>query len=590
MSSNPQGNSSTTQENEHLFTDDGLTRKLGLSTAIAICIGTTVGSGIFSSIGEIANASGSALFIALSFFLGGLYQIPASLFYAELYSAYPVNGGIYKNFEMADWRPIAFISGATQFVGSDPPGLSVMALSIASYIGYFTHHSELTGKFIAVAFILVFMFIHIRSVEGGGKILDIITTFKIIPFVVLAGVAIFYARGELLTAPPAPGAPAGFTALLAGISATTWSYDGTSQVVLVAGEIKNPKKNMPRALILSVLLITAFYTIFSTAMAGLLPINQLAASSAPVADAVSTIPGIGKAAGSTWFQDYFFEDINRNCIGYINIDSTGMIDCTTYENEASRELSDYAINMVSQVLGEDSLMYYLEKTGDQSFFGVGVPSIAGRCGLSHEMIVAQNGACLGWWNHTSQDGLDKMDPAVLERDDKVAVGMLLGLVNAPILPYDFSKSCQDLQEKLLSIRQDSGNIIDLNGICSDVEKLSSQVEKLNHYHTLPHQDLTAEQAQKINEALLYLSRCLTNVMFTYSDKFNQDSYGLSILSKPIPLLYETIALKEMDPATLDYKLLYTKLLRNRNRVADAIQAANQHLELLLGYLSLGGAK
>ena len=84
MSSNPQGNSSTTQENEHLFTDDGLTRKLGLSTAIAICIGTTVGSGIFSSIGEIANASGSALFIALSFFLGGLYQIPASLFYAEL--------------------------------------------------------------------------------------------------------------------------------------------------------------------------------------------------------------------------------------------------------------------------------------------------------------------------------------------------------------------------------------------------------------------------------------------------------------------------------------------------------------------------
>ena len=123
-----------------------------------------------------------------------------------------------------------------------------------------------------------------------------------------------------------------------------------------------------------------------------------------------------------------------------------------------------------------------------------------------------------------------------------------------------------------------------------MEKLSSQVEKQNHYHTLPHQDLTAEQAQKINEALLYLSRCLTNVMFTYSDKFNQDSYGLSILSKPIPLLYETIALKEMDPATLDYKLLYTKLLRNRNRVADAIQAANQHLELLLGYLSLGGAK
>ena len=177
--------SNTTNQDDRVFHDEGLTRKLGLSTAIAIGIGTTVGSGIFTSIGEIAGASGSALFIALSFLLGGLYQIPASMFYAEIYSAYPVSGGVYKTFELSGWL---------NFVASDPPGLSAMALSIASYLSYFTHHSPLVGKFIAAAFILLFMFIHIRSVEGGGKLLDIITTFKIIPFVILAGVAICFAR------------------------------------------------------------------------------------------------------------------------------------------------------------------------------------------------------------------------------------------------------------------------------------------------------------------------------------------------------------------------------------------------------------
>ena len=274
--------SNTTNQDDRVFHDEGLTRKLGLSTAIAIGIGTTVGSGIFTSIGEIAGASGSALFIALSFLLGGLYQIPASMFYAEIYSAYPVSGGVYKTFELAGWRPLAFISGWLTFVASDPPGLSVMALSIASYLSYFTHHSPLVGKFIAVAFILLFMFIHIRSVEGGGKLLDIITTFKIIPFVILAGVAICFARGDLLAAPAAPGAPVGIAALIAGISATTWSYDGTSQVVVCAGEIKNPRKNMPIALILTVVIITVFYTVFATAMAGLLPVAELAAAEAPV--------------------------------------------------------------------------------------------------------------------------------------------------------------------------------------------------------------------------------------------------------------------------------------------------------------------
>ena len=295
---------------------------------------------------------------------------------------------------------------------------------------------------------------------------------------------------------------------------------------------------------------------------------------------------IAEAAGSTWFQDYFFENVRKNCIGYINIDSTGMRDCTIYENEASRELSDYAYNMVKEVLGEDSLMYYLEKTGDQSFFGVGVPSIAGRVGLAHELIVAQNGACLGWWNHTSQDGLDKMDPAVMEKDDRVDVGIVLGLVNAEILPYNFTKTTEYLQEKLAYIHEESGNIIDLTQILLGAQKLTENVNALNEKIACFNRgELGGNAKNYINDTLLYLSRTLTNTLFTYSDKYGQDSYGKSILSKPIPLLYGLVDLAAMDPESLEYKLRYTELLRNRNRVADAVTSANQFVELTLALLA-----
>ena len=78
-----------------------------------------------------------------------------------------------------------------------------------------------------------------------------------------------------------------------------------------------------------------------------------------------------------------------------------------------------------------------------------------------------------------------------------------------------------------------------------------------------------------------MSRLITNAFYTSADKFGQDSYGRTILSKPIPLLYPLIKLSGMDKESLEYKLEYTQLLRNRNRVADAVNMANDYVEMLL---------
>lgn len=287
-----------TNKAPQVTTKTELKRKLGLGAAVALGVGTTVGSGIFSSVGSVAGAAGCAAFTILAFLIGGLINIPANLVYAELATAYPEDGGQYVYFREAGSRPLAFFCGWISFWATDPPSISIMALAIANYLAFFTGFSGITVKFVATALVLIFMALHLRSVEGGGKFQTFITAFKILPFVLLIGVGLFYLKGGLITQPAAAGAPVGIMALLSAISATTWSYDGMGAVCYMTGEIKDPKKTMPRALIITVLIVIVLYTALSTVVTGLLPIKALSASDAPVALAASKIPLIGSAAGT----------------------------------------------------------------------------------------------------------------------------------------------------------------------------------------------------------------------------------------------------------------------------------------------------
>lgn len=278
-------------------TTNDLGRKLGLAAAVAIAVGTTVGSGIFSSLNAVAAAGGTALMLILGFAIGGLMQIPANLVYAELSTAYPENGGNYVYLREAGSRPLAFLAGWISFWATDPPSISIMALAAVNYLGYLTGITGIWSKFVAVGLVLIFMAVHLRSVTGGGRLQTIITAVKIIPFVILIGVGLFYVTPDYYSQPAVAGAPLGLAALLAAVSATTWSYDGMGAVTYMAGEIKRPEKTMPRALIISVIVVMSLYVLLSTVAAGLLPIGKLADSDAPIADAVAAIPGIGSAAG-----------------------------------------------------------------------------------------------------------------------------------------------------------------------------------------------------------------------------------------------------------------------------------------------------
>lgn len=277
---------------------------------------------------------------------------------------------------------------------------------------------------------------------------------------------------------------------------------------------------------------------------------------------------IAEAAGSTWFADNYWDKLRDNCIGYINIDSTGMKDATIYAVDVSRELSDFAERIINEVIHEKPIVKYLTKTGDQSFFGVGIPSITGRVSFSEEYIEKTHGATLGWWNHTIEDTLDKVDANNLRKDLIVNAAYIYELINSPILPYDFSKTCLDIKEKLQIILRESNEIIEVKNLTEKIELLKNLVETLNEAKVKT--PLSKDKLQLINKILLKLSRTLTSPFYSACDKYQQDSYGLTVLSKPIPLLYPVTELNKLDPASLRYKLSYTQLVKNRNRISDAL--------------------
>lgn len=275
-----------------------LKRKLGVGAALAIAVGTTVGSGIFTSLAEVAGAAGSAMMMIASFVIGGLIMIPQNLLYAELSSAYPEDGGQYTWLREAGWRPIAFLNGWLAFWATDPCTCSVMSLAIASYLSFFI--PALQGvwiKVLAIVIIIGFTALHYRSVEAGARFQAFITSLKMLPFFVLIIVGLFFMDGSLISEPAVTGAPVGIAALLAGVSATTWSYDGAIGACYMTGEVKNPEKTMPKVMILCIAIVILLYAGLSTIAAGMIPIGDLASTDTPIALAFSQIPAIGTAAG-----------------------------------------------------------------------------------------------------------------------------------------------------------------------------------------------------------------------------------------------------------------------------------------------------
>ncbi len=274
---------------------DGLPRKLGVWSAAAAAVGLTIGSGIFRVPATVAAESGSVGAIALVWILGGVITLCGALTIAELAAAFPRAGGIYVYLREAYGPLAAFLFGWSWFFIRSAASAGT-ALVFVAYLGTFVPMGGLGQRLAAITLIVLVGAANYRSVRLGAAIQDASTVAKVAA-ILLAAAAIFaLGQGGGALAQPVTFAPAGLGGIGVALVAALFAYDGWIAATLIAGEVRDPGRALPRALTWGAIVIVATYLTINVAYLYALPLAELAASKAVAVDAVTRVAGAAGAA------------------------------------------------------------------------------------------------------------------------------------------------------------------------------------------------------------------------------------------------------------------------------------------------------
>ena len=218
-----------------------------------------------------------------------------------------------------------------------------------------------------------------------------------------------------------------------------------------------------------------------------------------------------------------------------------------------------------------------ENTAIRVLWVIGVSSITQRKSFTKEYMEHAHGATLGWWNHTIEDGEDKCDPVALEEDTRATLKVLYDLATAKLLPYDFSDKISVFRANVQKVADKIGDHMDFTDLQDNLKTVEHQVNEIQAMK----EGLSNEQAKLYNEFVKMVARQITNVTMTCADKYSQDSYGYTSLSYPIPLFADFERLVKLDPASLEYGLIKTQLVKNKNRINDALYIISQFATLYM---------
>jgi fructoselysine transporter len=256
-------------------------RELNLFHMLAVIIGLVIGSGVFINIAPVQRAAGSPGLAVIAWAVGGLLILPQIFIYAELGTAYPDQGFGYLYLQKAGSPLLAFLYTWTAFWTSDMPSITILSIAAVTALNVFfpllTVNAPVT-KLLAVLIILFLTAIHLRSVKQGSWVQVMLTVLKLIPLVLLAIAGFFFLDSPHLFLAPqqgtAPEYPV-FWLIIMGASGTVWSYAGFPNIMYMAGEVKNPQRNIPIALIASALFVIIMYVLISFATAAIIPHEEV---------------------------------------------------------------------------------------------------------------------------------------------------------------------------------------------------------------------------------------------------------------------------------------------------------------------------
>ncbi|MDD5340664.1 MAG: amino acid permease [Candidatus ainarchaeum sp.] len=259
---------------------------LSLFDAVNVALGAIIGAGIFVIIGIATSLSGPAVF--LSVIIAGVVAAFTGVSTAELAKKFPISGGAYTFASRALSPSVGFVTGWVWLFSNLALGATV-SLGFGSYLAFF--FPSIPVNLAAAAAVVVATLIQLAGVRQSAGVNNVLVSIKVLILLVFIGCALFFFKPSNFV----PLMPFGFGGVLAGAAAIFFAYSGFARVAVIADEIKDPVKNVPRATLLSIAISTVLYIAVAVAAVGLAGYAVLAASDSPLSAALDSA-GLGFGA------------------------------------------------------------------------------------------------------------------------------------------------------------------------------------------------------------------------------------------------------------------------------------------------------
>lgn len=289
----------------------------------------------------------------------------------------------------------------------------------------------------------------------------------------------------------------------------------------------------------------------------------------------------GRYSGSAWYTDNHWVELRRHCMAHVNVDSVGGRGATVLtEGIATASLRNLGAETIFELSGEVYRGSRVGRAGDQSLIGLGVPSL--WMSLSEQppsddptatafgrLVGESRSGGLGWWWHTPEDTVDKIDPDLLLRDAQIYTAALARLLSSRLLPLSLTAEVREVLELLKSL-QETCPSFDLTTASDRAEVLLDEATRLEAWGAEHTEDATDNQAATYNRAVSESVRSLIAVNYTSAGPFAHDR---AMPMPALPALARVEELAKLPPGSDEARFLTVGLVRGRNRVVWALEEA-----------------
>ncbi|MEJ7603481.1 MAG: amino acid permease [Kofleriaceae bacterium] len=282
------------------MTQRSLVRGLGFWGASSLVVGTIIGTGVFLKTAPMAQLAGSAIWVLVAWAAAGVLSLAGAMTYAELGAMFPAAGGEYVYLRRGYGPMMGYLYGWNRFWIATPGSVAAYAVGATTFLAAAIELDTIGGPIpIALAFVVVFSGLNLINVTQGGRLHTALTILKVVLVLALAAGALLAPHGNWSSVNERGPFP-GWSAFGAMMISALWAYDGWNNLPMAAGEVRDPARNLPRAIVGGAIVVFAIYLVINLGYFHALPFDTVAGASS---DATSGKPSVASLTAAQFFGD-----------------------------------------------------------------------------------------------------------------------------------------------------------------------------------------------------------------------------------------------------------------------------------------------